>query len=32
MIRGFYYHKFLDPETEAITLSEAALMNPGEAP
>ena len=32
MIRGFYYHQFLDPEAEADTLSEAALMNPGDAP
>ena len=32
MIRGFYYHKFLDPVAEADTLSEAALTNPGDAP
>jgi ribosomal protein S18 acetylase RimI-like enzyme len=32
MIRGFYYYKFLDPEAEADTLTEAALTNPGDAP
>ena len=32
MIRGFYYHKFIDPDVEADTLNEAALINPGDAP
>jgi ribosomal protein S18 acetylase RimI-like enzyme len=32
MVRGFYYYKFLDPEAGADSLSEAALMNPGDAP
>lgn len=32
MVRGFYYYKFLDPEAEADSLSEAVLINPGDAP
>ena len=32
MVRGFYYYKFLDPEAEADSLSDAVLINPGDAP